>query len=431
MKITSNPFLAVFSDPLRRHARALSIEDNGIEFHGRAKGVVKFDDIASAPHLKKGLLSSSLAINLDQGRQILLPAVRASVARSFVQATEKVWTHFNLQKLAAEEKRISKLLDALEALKTLEQYPSAHLIEPLAKQAEDLNRKVLTKLNPAAVGGDAIKRVAPIAKFAGDPEQVREAAISAFVDRQLEDWKDFFDTVESMPLTPEQRLSVVVDEDATLVLAGAGSGKTSVITAKAAYLLKAGIRTPEELLLLAFAKDAATEMSERIEARCGVPIAARTFHALAYEIIGEVEGEKPPLAPTATDDKAFLSLIKDILRDIVSRMTDIAETVIGWFAGYFDDFPTPWNYQSAHDWYSEVESRNLRSLKGDTVNSFEELLISNWLYRNGIDYEYEPTYEHKLKGTGRRAYTPDFRLTESGVYLEHFGVRKSACATVL
>lgn len=42
-----------------------------------------------------------------------------------------------------------------------------------------------------------------------------------------------------------------------------------------------------------------------------------------------------------------------------------------------------------------------------------------------IAYECEPTYEHKLTGTGRRVYTPDFRLTESGVYLEHFGVRRT------
>ncbi|WP_414727758.1 UvrD-helicase domain-containing protein [Yoonia sp.] len=273
-----------------------------------------------------------------------------------------------------------------------------------------------------------MRRVAPILSFAADPSGTRNAAIERFVDAQLDRWTEFLDTVESMPLTPEQRLSVVVDEDATLVLAGAGSGKTSVITAKAAFLVKAGIRAPEELLLLAFARDAATEMSERIEARCGVPIAARTFHALAYEIIGEVEGEKPALAPTATDDKAFLSLIRDILRYIVSRVGDVAETVIGWFAGFFDDFPSPWDYKSAHEWYSEVESRNLRTLQGETVNSFEELLIANWLYRNGIAYEYEPTYEHKLTGTGRRVYTPDFRLTESGVYIEHFGVRKKRTA---
>ena len=219
-------------------------------------------------------------------------------------------------------------------------------------------------------------------------------------------------------------LSVVVDEDATLVLAGAGSGKTSVITAKAAYLVKAEIRKPSELLLLAFAKDAATEMSERIEVRCGVPVAARTFHALAYEIIGEVEGEKPPLAPTATDDKAFLSLMKEILRHVVATASDIAQTVIGWFAGFFDDFPSEWDFKTKHEWYAQIESRNLRTLQGETVNSFEELLIANWLFRNGIAYEYEPNYEHKLQKTGRRVYTPDFRLTESGVYIEHFGVRK-------
>ncbi|TKT57955.1 hypothetical protein FDR95_12315 [Rhizobiaceae bacterium LC148] len=66
--------------------------------------------------------------------------------------------------------------------------------------------------------------------------------------------KGFFDTIEKNPLTPEQRLAVVTDEDATLVLAGAGSGKTSVIVAKAAYLVERGIRKPDEILLLAFGK---------------------------------------------------------------------------------------------------------------------------------------------------------------------------------
>lgn len=380
--------------------------------------------MVAVPSAKDGFLSSCLTLTLDGGAKVVLPAVRTSEARVFSRAVEKAWSKFYFDQLGKEEESINHLLRTLEALKSPQAYPSACHVGPLARRAAELTDRVLSKLNPAAVGNDTIRRVAPIVNFARNPNQIRDVAISRFVDRQLVRWQDFLDTVESMPLTPEQRLSVVVDEDATLVLAGAGSGKTSVITAKAAYLVSAGIREPEELLLLAFAKDAATEMSERIEARCGVPIAARTFHALAYEIIGVVEGEKPPLAPTATDDKAFLSLIRDILRDIVSRLADVAETVIGWFASYFDDFPSPWDYQSAHDWYSEVESRNLRTLQGETVKSFEELLIANWLYRNGVAYEYEPTYEHKLKVTGRRAYNPDFRLTKSGVYLEHFGVRK-------
>ncbi len=47
---------------------------------------------------------------------------------------------------------------------------------------------------------------------------------------------------------------------------------------------------------------------------------------------------------------------------------------------------------------------------GDFVKSFEEWEIANWLHLNGIDDEYEPTYQHNLPEYDR-AYTPDFWLT--------------------
>nr|WP_229724302.1 UvrD-helicase domain-containing protein [Cribrihabitans marinus] len=424
MKLASKSFVGFLVDPLGRHPRCLTLQDKGIAARGAGSPWIGLERIATRPSVKKGIFSSSLLLDLGGGRHLTLPAVDASAARTFADAAATAWTDYNRAELEAEEAAVKRLLQALDALKVPDVYPAACHVEPLVRDAANLNSRVLSKLNAEAVGNKVMSRIAPIKAFASDPNAVRDASIAEFVEAQLVRWKDFFDTVESMPLTPEQRLSVVVDEDATLVLAGAGSGKTSVITAKAAYLVKAEIRKPSELLLLAFAKDAATEMSERIEARCGVPVAARTFHALAYEIIGEVEGEKPPLAPTATDDKAFLSLMKEILRHIVATASDIAQTVIGWFAGFFDDFPTEWDFKTKHEWYAQIESRNLRTLQGETVNSFEELLIANWLFRNGIAYEYEPSYEHKLQKTGRRVYTPDFRLTESGVYIEHFGVRK-------
>lgn len=424
LNLASKSFLGFLIDPLGRHPRSLTLQEKGISARGAGSPWIGLEAIATRPSVRKGLLSSSLSLDLGGGRNLTLPAVEPSAARTFAEAATTAWSNFNRAELEKEDAAVRRILHALDALKVPDVYPAACHVAPLARDATDLNSRVLSKLNAQAVGDEVMSRIAPITAFASDPNTVRDASIEAFVDAQLVRWKDFFDTVESMPLTPEQRLSVVVDEDATLVLAGAGSGKTSVITAKAAYLVKAEIRQPSELLLLAFAKDAATEMSERIEARCGVPVAARTFHALAYEIIGEVEGEKPPLAPTATDDKAFLSLMKEIIRHIVATASDIAQTVIGWFAGFFDDFPTEWDFKTKHEWYAQIESRNLRTLQGETVNSFEELLIANWLFRNGIAYEYEPSYEHKLQKTGRRVYTPDFRLTESGVYIEHFGVRK-------
>jgi DNA helicase-4 len=101
-------------------------------------------------------------------------------------------------------------------------------------------------------------------------------------------------------------MSALVDEEITLVPTGTEFRKTNVITARAAYLVKAKIRQPEELLLLAFTTDVAKEMSERIEVRCG---GANRNPCISLCNYLKRRGGRPHLVQTVTDDKAFLSLI--------------------------------------------------------------------------------------------------------------------------
>ncbi|MDD5115090.1 MAG: UvrD-helicase domain-containing protein, partial [Methylobacter sp.] len=63
----------------------------------------------------------------------------------------------------------------------------------------------------------------------------------AFVDQQTRIFKAFFDQVESNPLTEQQRKACVIDEQHNLILAGAGTGKTSTMIGRAGYLVKAGL----------------------------------------------------------------------------------------------------------------------------------------------------------------------------------------------
>lgn len=403
----------------------MRLEDDDIHISRRGLTTpVAVQSLAQAPGLRSGLLGTTVTIDADHGSLHVLRGARENEARAFSEAVTRAWTGLNLAALEKESSRIETVRNSILSLAKPDRYPSACLIQPLLEEARALDRSLLSKVLPEAIGPEASSRIAPIRSFAAAPQPFRNEAIATFVKSELERWQAFFDTIESKPLTAEQRMSVVVDEDATLVLAGAGSGKTSVITAKAAYLVNAGIRSPEEILLLAFAKNAAEEMSERVEARSGVPIAARTFHALAYDILGIVEGSKPALANHATDDMAFTNLIKQILKDLVQKLTEVSKAIIQWFAHFLVEPKTEWDFKTKHEFYSHLESQDLRTLQGEKVKSYEELQIANWLYENGIEYEYEPTYEHKVSEVGRRDYQPDFRLTESGVYIEHFGVRK-------
>ena len=167
----------------------------------------------------------------------------------------------------------------------------------------------------------------------------------AFVANELIRSRDLFDRIEARPLTDEQRRTVVVDERRNLVVAAAGSGKTSVIVAKAGWLIRRGFRKPSELLLLAFARDARGEMEERIRRRLGTVadgVTVRTFHGMGMAIIGDAEGRRPALARSAESDRALFDQLKRTVSDLLAGGA-LSEGVVEWFQDQFAP------YRSVHD----------------------------------------------------------------------------------
>lgn len=271
-------------NPFGTTARAIELAGDHLLVTGRSMPVsVSLADIGEAPALRKGALGTTLSMQSSGQSNLILRGAGHADARAFADSVKAAWISFNTGAFDRESNRFDRLHAAVSGLARPSRYPAACSLALVLQDARSLDATLLSKLKSEAIGTDRAERVSLVRKFVADPRAARANAISVFVTAELDRWKQFFDTIESKPLTAEQRLSVVVDEDATLVLAGAGSGKTSVITTKAAYLVKAGIRKPDEILMLAFAKNAAAEMSERVEARSGEPIVARTFHALAYD----------------------------------------------------------------------------------------------------------------------------------------------------
>lgn len=134
---------------------------------------------------------------------------------------------------------------------------------------------------------------------------------------------DFFQHIETLPLNTSQIRAVVNDDDNVLVLAGAGSGKTSVLVTRAGWLLYRQEVVPEQILLLAYGRNAAEEMNQRLEQRLGSSLLqAKTFHALALHIIKESGRVLPTISRYETDPKVRREfLIKNWQQQCSERKT--------------------------------------------------------------------------------------------------------------
>lgn len=236
----------------------------------------------------------------------------------------------------------------------------------------------------------------------------------------------FFDTVEKNPLTNEQIHACVCMDDAVMVVAAAGSGKTSTMVAKTGYALHEGLASPDQILLLAFNRATADEVGERIvEQLRGVPdvekVRSNTFHAFGVEVIGKATGKKPSLA-------SWLSAGKE---SDVEEMSHIIEALCARDAGFrrdWDLFRTvygrdvgKWGQRQEPDAYANGK-RGFLTAKGDIVKSKEERVIANWLFYSGVEYEYERCYEHDTADEAHRQYYPDFYYPQARLYHEHFAL---------
>lgn len=121
-------------------------------------------------------------------------------------------------------------------------------------------------------------------------------------------------------LNDQQREAVVYKDGPALVIAGAGSGKTRVLTYKIVDLLRSGYE-PWRILALTFTNKAAREMKERITAVVGEKVASRlkmgTFHSVFLRILrqhAEEIGFKPSFTIYDTSDSR--SLLKNIIKDL-------------------------------------------------------------------------------------------------------------------
>ena len=196
-------------------------------------------------------------------------------------------------------------------------------------------------------------------------------------------------------LNPAQLDAVRCTDAPSLVIAGAGSGKTRVLTYKIAYLMQQGM-APWNILALTFTNKAAREMRERIARVVGEEEAALlwmgTFHSIFYRIL-RYESEHIGFSShfTIYDDRDSQSLVKNIIKEmglddkqyrpgVVAHRISEAKNELVRPSQYAQDAQLMRRDQASHMSRTvEIYARYQQRLKQSDAMDFDDLLLYTYV----------------------------------------------------
>lgn len=257
--------------------------------------------------IKRGLFWGSLQFfaNTQQGQQRswLVQGLPWEECRQFARTAVNAyqqWHDTQCEQLAEHVPEWEAELTRLEQLPAF--LPHSQVDQWVTKVNLGLESMVMT-LDEASVRMP--NRIARLAPWLLDTEEQQSERNRLWLERERQNWEVLFAQCESSPLNLSQQYAVLMNDDHNLILAGAGSGKTSVLTARVAYLLQSHQAQAEEMLLLAFGREAADEMKQRLDNKIGSSaekVQVNTFHQLGLKILNQVENEPVTISPLALDN---------------------------------------------------------------------------------------------------------------------------------
>ena len=344
---------------------------------------------------------------------------------------------------------------AFDALLAQDKFIARKDYKSLISQYESLSRFYITLIKSKMLEDYISKHrlnESQIRKFLAQYEDIKDLQKGSLIIRKhndqfvaihLKSERSYLDNIlkecdPAISLDDEQREVVISNEDHTLVIAGAGAGKTTTVAAKVRYLVERQGIDPSQILVISFTNKAVDELRDRINHCLHINCPITTFHSVGYTILRQGDTERKKIV-----DRGFMyNIINEYLKSTVLRNQEMVDNLILFFGSYFS---APYEGDNLNDYFQFIANANFSTIKSDlreyvrqiidrktnkaqTLNnevlrSIEEVRIANFLYLNQIEYEYEPIYKYRILDSNK-PYTPDFRITQGDktTYIEHFGI---------
>jgi DNA helicase-4 len=257
-----------------------------------------------------------------------------------------------------------------------------------------------------------------------------------YVQRKIEQYQSFFDKAP-FPLDEQQKKAIVTDETHNLVVAGAGSGKTEVLTTRIGYLVerKPHSVNPENILALAYQNKARSEIAERLKSRYNLDVKIKTFHALGLEILTDYNPDNPPQLKFPGDN--FEIEYNNYIDTLVAKLENYPEfqKKIIYLAFRFGDIAEKdeTGFSDKTEFYTYMNSLEYTALNGVKVKSKAERDILNFFLTHKLNgypitvlYESPADWMKYWDDEGKpRIPRPDFFFPEYNLYLEHWAVDRN------
>ena len=219
------------------------------------------------------------------------------------QDTPSGQQHFVVQDApTAEYGRLMQFMNCLNLLLQDDKYIARSDYLTLIEEYEDVkiffqNQKTATTIeNYCEKYGVPMKAIEDFLCEYEDLSNLKEGAENIqkhnqiYLQKHLESEKTYLDSIltkidSGIFLDDEQRKVVLTDEDYMLVVAGAGAGKTTTVSAKVKFLVdKKGIK-PEQIIVISFTNKAVDELRDRINKSLKIACPITTFHKIGYNIL--------------------------------------------------------------------------------------------------------------------------------------------------
>ncbi|WP_234496867.1 DNA helicase IV [Vibrio maritimus] len=304
MLLTATPTAEMFT---QHEFRTIELQQHCLVLHSvRAEVRIPFCEWSGKLSVKRGLIWSSITVHAHESdnRQVqwVVQGLPWQEAQRFAKHAVSVYQSWHQEQCALLKNYLPKWEQELNRLRTLPQFlPQSMMnnwVAEVDSQFLEMNMSIAEAMRTMP---NRIQKLLPWIEDA--PNALQERNVN-WLEEERENWQVLFSQSESSPMNYSQQLAVLHNNDQNLILAGAGSGKTSVLMARVSYLLQSHLAQPDQILLVAFGREAAQEMRDRLERKLGKTadeISVLTFHQLGLQILKETEIQPPKLSPLATE----------------------------------------------------------------------------------------------------------------------------------